>query len=151
MSDGRLPIGLAMIVCDNIHVDPNTGKRTILGTLTNIRSQTFPKVQPLLCVYMALTECYGPFEFTYRIVDADEARKPVHETRGAVTGSLIGPLAIMELDLRLTKLTFPAPGEYRFQFVVRGSVVSERRLFVDDPRSHTRSFTPSATPPPDPS
>lgn len=144
MSDGRLPIALAMIVCDDILVFP-TGKRTIIGTLSNLRSATFPLVQPLLCVYLALTEGYGPFDFLYRIVDSDEARKPIYETMGSASGLAINPLALMELELRLTKLAFPTPGEYRIQFIVRDSVIAERRLFVNDHTSRSQTYYSGST------
>ncbi len=133
MSDGFEPIALAMIVCDNIHIDPSTGSRTLLGTISVVKCSTYPKVRPLICVYLVFTECYGPFEFAIRIVHPNEELPPIFEQKGMITAPLNAPLAVVDLDLRLSNVNFPSPGEYRFQFLCRDAVVCERRIMIVDP------------------
>ena len=133
MSDGFQPIALAMIVCDNIHIDPSTGNRTLLGTISVCKCSNYPKVRPLICVYLVFTECYGPFEFAIQVVHANEELSPIFAQKGKITAPLNEPLAVVELDLRLSNIKFPSPGEYRFQFLCRDAVVCERRITIVDP------------------
>ncbi|MDF3058414.1 MAG: hypothetical protein K0R17_2629 [Rariglobus sp.] len=40
------PQVLAWLTCDGVHVDPGTGKHTILGVFSNIRGRSFPSSIP---------------------------------------------------------------------------------------------------------
>jgi hypothetical protein len=37
---------LAWLLCDAVHIDPGTGKHTILGVFSNIMAKRFPVVHP---------------------------------------------------------------------------------------------------------
>ncbi|MGZ6032322.1 MAG: DUF6941 family protein, partial [Isosphaeraceae bacterium] len=95
MSEGLAPYHLAMVICDNIHVDPATGKRTLLGTFSVIHTNTFPVAIPLMAVYVSITECRGKFTAWLQIVDVDEEREPVQRIDGEVECN--DPLLILEL------------------------------------------------------
>ncbi len=128
MTEGLAPFHLAMVVCDAIHVDPATGKRTLLGTFSAIHSGSFPATVPGFAVYVSITDCRGKFPAILQVIDVDEEREPVVRLAGEVETN--DPLMILEIDFRLGPMEFPDPGEYRVQFFTGGNLVVERRLFV---------------------
>ncbi len=63
------PYCLAMILCDNVHIDSTTGKQTILGTFSALGAPDFP-AKISFALYYAITDAEGDRELTYRMVDS---------------------------------------------------------------------------------
>jgi hypothetical protein len=128
---GQPPLALAMVMCDEVWTDPNTGKKTILGTFSSLFGTPFPLRLNQLSAYIALTDAQGKMSFAVRIIDVDEERPPVHEMATEI--DFLDPLAVVEGTLRFRNVTFPAPGEYRLQLFCADELVIERRLVVLGP------------------
>ena len=64
------PRVLAMVVCDQVHEDPSTGKYTILGTFDRVASPSFPYTHPAVTSFMQVTNGRGEVEI--RVKDAEE-------------------------------------------------------------------------------
>lgn len=129
----QAPYPLAIIICDNFHIDPATGKKTILGTFTAFKSAVFPFKITQVVIYLALTDGRGaaPFELRLVKVDNDGDDEPVlFKAEGTL--QFDDPLAVSELAIGLVNVELPGPGEYRFQFYACGEFVIERRLVVID-------------------
>src|SRR5690625_7581658 len=47
---------LAWITCDGVHIDPGSGKHTLLGIFSNIRARHFPVTHPRMMWFLTLTE-----------------------------------------------------------------------------------------------
>ncbi len=129
------PDVLAMLVCDQIITDRLTGKQSLIGMFTTIHAPRFPATHPQLCVFVALTEGYGQTELRIRLVDANDARPPIVEGRGAV--DFKNPRAIANLALQFHGLTFPEPGEYRVQLWTGSELLREARLQLIQLRPRT--------------
>jgi hypothetical protein len=91
-----------------------------------VHAVRFPVTHPQLCVYVALTEGYGKTDFLIRIVDANDARRPIVEGRGNV--DFKNPRAIANLALQFHGLTFPEPGSYRVQLYSDNELLREARM-----------------------
>lgn len=52
---GDKPQILAWITCDGVHIDPGTGKHTILGVFSNIFARQFPVQHPYMIWFLTLT------------------------------------------------------------------------------------------------
>src|SRR6185503_11845497 len=50
------PSLLAWITCDGVHIDPASGKHTILGVFSNIKARQFPVVHPYMVWFLTLTD-----------------------------------------------------------------------------------------------
>lgn len=122
------PYALAMVICDAIHTDPGTGKRTILGCFSSIHARKFPAVHPIFAVYVAATDGHGKTPMRLQIVDANEERQPI--ARLEVEADFGDPRMTLELDLVIANLTFPAAGEYRIQLYAGNELLIERRLVL---------------------
>ena len=44
------------MTCDAVHIDPSSGKHTILGVFSNIRARQFPVVHPMMVWFLTLTD-----------------------------------------------------------------------------------------------
>jgi hypothetical protein len=50
------PQVLVWITCDGVHIDPGTGKHTILGVFSNIRARQFPVVHPFMIWFLTISD-----------------------------------------------------------------------------------------------
>jgi hypothetical protein len=122
------PYALAMIIADQIYVDPATGKRSILGCFSAIQAHSFPAAYPLICVAVQLTDGRGKVPLRFRLVDADE-ETTIFESE-PMELDFADPRAIMDVGFIIQNATFATPGEYRLQLRADEEIVMERRLIL---------------------
>ncbi len=120
------PVCLALLVCDAVWRDPATGKHTLLGCFSAIGAHQFPVIHPQLAVYLALTDGYDSVPLELRLIDADEKAL----TTTTLEVQFGDPLAVVEIAVHLTEVTFPSPGRYRLQLTASGTPLMERRFGV---------------------
>jgi hypothetical protein len=100
---------LAWLTCDAVHIDPASGKHTILGIFSNIKGPRFPLSHPLMIWFLTLTDCAaGAHQMRISMGLDPQAMKPLLE-RPFESHS---PLHRINLINEIRNLTFPAPGEY---------------------------------------
>ena len=145
------PDVLSLIVCDQIITDRVTGKVSLIGMFSAIHTPRFPVRHPQICVHVALTDGRGKTPLTIRIVDANEARKPLVEGKGIV--EFKDPRMIANLALQFHGLRFPEPGQYRVQIWSGSSLLREARLHLIQakmpPRPPGQPGPPGFSPPPE--
>src|SRR5687768_573998 len=107
------PIGLAMVLCDAIAVEPATGKKSILGCFSAILAREFPAFHPTMSVYVALTDGYGKTPCVFRLIDAEELSPPLFQADAEA--EFEDPRLVVEVMMKIPGVVFPTPGEYRFQ------------------------------------
>jgi hypothetical protein len=126
----NVPYPLAMIVCDMIWRDPGTGKWTLLGCFTGITARAFPCVQPIMAVFISLTDGRGPTPIKLRLIDADEEEEPLIEVEAQVEFS--DPRMVADVQMHFQGVSFPKAGEYRFQLSSGSTPLLERRIIIVD-------------------
>jgi hypothetical protein len=145
------PDVLSLIVCDQIITDRVTGKVSLIGMFSTIHTPRFPVQHPQICVYAAMTDGRGKTPITIRVVDANEARKPLVEGKGTV--EFKDPRMIANLALQFRGLRFPEAGQYRVQLWCGSSLLREARLHVIQatrpPGLHGPEGPAPGTPPPE--
>ncbi|MBP6507807.1 MAG: hypothetical protein KA257_09610 [Opitutaceae bacterium] len=100
---------LAWLTCDGVHLDPATGKHTILGVFSNIRAQRFPVTHPFMVWFMTLTDCAaGPHKIRILLGDDPTRMKPLLERNFDSPN----PLQRINLINEIRNLSFPQPGDY---------------------------------------
>lgn len=80
-----VPYLLALLVCDSGTIDPNSGKKTLVGIFDRVTSSKFPTSRWLV-VYFRLTDAQGKYRFKvqYAQVKTDDILAEA-ETRDALT------------------------------------------------------------------
>lgn len=100
---------LAWITCDGVHIDPATGKHTILGVFSNIKAGRFPVTHPFMVWFLTLTDCSaGSHQIRISM-----GRDPT-EMHRLIERNFDSPNPLQRINLinEIRNLTFPAPGEY---------------------------------------
>ncbi|MDB6167918.1 MAG: hypothetical protein JWM88_782 [Verrucomicrobia bacterium] len=100
---------LAWLTCDAVHIDPGTGKHTILGAFSNINARHFPVTHPFMVWFLTLTDC-APGQHKMRLsMGVDPTQMQVLIDRPFESHS---PLHRINLINEIRNLTFPAAGDY---------------------------------------
>jgi hypothetical protein len=106
---GSKPQLLAWLLCDGVHIDPSSGKHTILGVFSNIMAKRFPVTHPHMVWFMTLTDvAAGPHKMRISMGLDPTDPKPLIERPFESQG----PLIRINLINEIRNLTFQQPGEY---------------------------------------
>ena len=100
---------LTWVTCDGVHIDPGSGKHTILGVFSNIHAQAFPFVHPFMIWFLTITDCSpGAHRLKISMGRENELLRPLLE-RPFESQS---PLDRINLLNEVRDLPFPTAGEY---------------------------------------
>jgi hypothetical protein len=100
---------LAWLTCDGVHLDPGSGKHTILGVFSNIRGHGFPLTHPFMIWFLTITDC-APGVHKLRISLGLDPTHPQPLLEREFESQ--SPLHRINLINEIRGLTFPQPGEY---------------------------------------
>ena len=133
MAPSEIPVPdvLAMVLADNVHQDPSTGKCFVLGTFTVVHADSMPYTLSALAVYISCTDGRGMTPLVIRLVDSNEEDTPLFEIDVLI--DFTDPISVYEVAAVKCNVVFPTPGEYRVQLLCGGKFVRERRLNVLPP------------------
>ncbi len=103
------PQVLNWITCDGVHMDPSTGKYTLLGLFSALRARQFPVNHPLMFWFLTVSEVPAG-KHKLRISMGLEADKsaPLIEREFESPGAQ-HPLNLIN---EVRNLSFPAAGDY---------------------------------------
>jgi hypothetical protein len=127
MSAASTPVGLAIVVCDQIIDDKLTNKKSLIGIFNQIGAGSFPCRHPRLAVFVSITEGRGTSHARLRIAH-DESGVVVAEVNGQIQFPDVH--TVVELNFDMVGLAFPKPGLYSIEFYCDDALVLERRFHV---------------------
>ncbi|MEO6874040.1 MAG: hypothetical protein ABI222_04385 [Opitutaceae bacterium] len=100
---------LAWLTCDGVHIDPGSGKHTILGVFSNINARHFPVTHPFMVWFLTLSDCAAGSHSMRLSMGLDPTNLQVLLDRPFESQS---PLHRINLINEIRNLTFPAAGDY---------------------------------------
>ena len=100
---------LAWLLCDGVHIDPTSGKHTILGVFSNIIAKRFPVVHPHMVWFMTLTDVAAGSHKMKISMGLDPTNPKLLIERPFESQ---GPLVRINLINEIRNLTFERAGEY---------------------------------------
>ncbi len=100
---------LAWLTCDGVHLDPGTGKHTILGVFSNIHGPRFPVTHPHMVWFLTLTDC-APGTHTLKISMGLDPTNPQPLIERPFESQ--NPTHRINLINEIRNLAFPEPGDY---------------------------------------
>jgi len=106
---------LCWLTCDGVHIDPASGKHTILGVFSNIRAVRFPVTHPFMVWFLTVTDCAQGQHRLKISVGLDPMQLQVLIDRPFESP---GPVQRLNLINEIRNLAFPTPGEYEIQIEV---------------------------------
>ena len=125
------PIVLCLLVCDSVHLDPESGKRFLLGTITELHLDSQNAGSREVWVYTELTNGHGATPLDVRISRTDGASLEGSEVlRATFSLGFPEPRDVVYLSVRLAGSLFSRGGEYWITLVCGGLPLAERRLGI---------------------
>lgn len=118
---------LAWLTCDGVHIDPGSGKHTILGIFSNIQARQFPVTHPFMVWFLTITDC-APGEHKMKIsMGLGDAEVKQLIERPFASQS---PLHRINLINEIRGLSFPKPGEYALLIEIDDEVLLATSMTV---------------------
>ena len=119
------PLLVAALVCDAGVVDPNTGKKTLVGVFDRVEVETFP-TRLAMSLYFKVTDAEGRYKVEIRYIQAD-----TDETLAGIRGEFQSADRLKSSDfiMQCPPLPIPEAGRYAFQFWVNSLFLGS--AFVD--------------------
>ncbi len=100
---------LVWLTCDGVHIDPGSGKHTILGVFSNIKARAFPVTHPFMVWFITLTDV-SPGQHRIRLSMSLDPTRPAELINRPFESQ--SPLHRINLINEIRNLTFAQPGEY---------------------------------------
>ena len=127
MAFSEIPIGLALIPCDTIIDDKRTGKKSLIGIISQITTTLLPAVLPTMGIMVSFTGGMGTYscEIHCRCSSLD---KPVFKMNGDV--KFDHPNQVIEMIFQLVNLQFPVAGVYTLEVFIDDILIMTRPLPV---------------------
>ena len=117
------------MTCDGVHIDPSTGKHTILGVFSNIRARQFPVTHPFMIWFMTLTDC-APGQHTMKISIGLEPTNMMKVIERQFESR--SPVQRINLINELRNCSFPQAGDYNILVEVDDEPVLATNLPVTE-------------------
>ena len=115
------------MTCDGVHIDPSSGKHTILGVFSTIRARQFPVVHPFMIWFLTITDC-APGKHSMRIsigLDPTNMMKVIEREFESQS-----PMQRINLINELRNCSFPQAGDYNILVEVDDEVVLATHLTI---------------------
>jgi hypothetical protein len=128
MGDKPPPVLLAMVICDLIIRDELTKKLTMVGVFSAIHGKQLPVVLGGgMHLYAALTDGRGEYDSALTIRHL-ESEKQIFQARGPF--AFKHPQQVVEINMKLPKLVFPAWGRYEISLSADGEPLGSRTFVL---------------------
>src|SRR5713101_1532169 len=106
-----VPSVLAMLLCDQIIVDAQTQKKSLIGIFENFNAMVFPAIANI-SVYAKLADAEGQYKFKIRVVHLRDERLIGEVFADGMIQTRLEPV---DVAVYLMGFTVPDPGKYEFQ------------------------------------
>lgn len=123
------PIGMALVICDQIITEEKTQKKTLVGTFNRIHASEIPFTLPGMAVFVSLTNGKGEIPILLKCV-SQETNEAVFQIKGKVT--FPNPLHVHELVFNLKNVQFPHYGTYSFDLESENQFILGARVHLQE-------------------
>ena len=130
------PLGVSMIICDQIITEEGTHKKSLIGTFNSLSVKSFPCSLPRFFVFTALTNGSGSYNAKLRCTNETiSPNTTFFELEGQV--QFRDPMETVEMGFKMVNLTFPSPGVYCFELHCDDELILQRRIKVAQRKDRT--------------
>src|SRR6266404_4497262 len=125
------PVAVGLLLCDRVIVDKDTISPSAIGIFTGLAVEHFPSDSQRFSVLAMLTDAQGDGQgklVVYRLDDRWLRQEENYATEHTIR--FPDRFALVNFNLRVRTIRFPAAGSYEFVFFVDGDDVAHRRVRV---------------------
>jgi hypothetical protein len=119
------PTPVTIAVCDHVHLDQLTKRKTLLGVYPHVAADAFPCTLPQVWLDVPFTGAQGILTLLVRVLDGETV---LFEAGGQATCG--DPGSAYELTTPVSGLSFSAPGVYLIEALADGVAFARRELRV---------------------
>jgi hypothetical protein len=119
------PEPVTIAVCDAVHLDPTTKRKTLVDVYPHVVADSFPHAMPAVWLYVPFTGAQGIVELAVRVRDGEAV---LFQAGGKVTCG--DPNSNYELTVPVSGLTFASAGAYVIEALADGVAFARRELRV---------------------
>jgi hypothetical protein len=126
MAQAENPVAIGLMLCDQVIVDKDTNKVSPIGIFTGLAVDDFSEPRRF-SAFAALTNGRGQTAVelnVFQLANGDQIHTSAYQL------SFPDPLVVVNLNLRLKRIRFPAPGWYDFVLRANGEHIAQRRIRV---------------------
>ena len=125
----------AIVVCDTIIEDRNTGKKSLIGIFTHLASKAFPCNYPSMSIYFCVTDAAGNYAFSLKLVHLDEDKQIAEGTLPTI--EIKDRLQIVDYGITMLRVQFQAPGRYDFRLFANDEFIGNKDFVVIQAKQST--------------
>ena len=123
----ELPIGIALLPCENVIEDFRTRRKSIIGVISKLHAESFPLTIQTMHVLFSLTGCTSDFPSRLKCVH-DDTGKEIFNIKCDIKASSVTD--VVDVVIAFKSLSFPQPGSYTLSVVVEDIPIMFRTLAV---------------------
>jgi hypothetical protein len=118
---------LVWITCDGVHIDPASGKHTILGVFSNIKARAFPVTHPYMVWFLTLSDV-SPGRHRIKLSMGLDPMNPTELINREFESQ--SPLHRINLINEVRNLSFQQPGDYSILIEIDDETILATSLAV---------------------
>jgi hypothetical protein len=111
--------------CDQILIDPETGKSNLIGLFNGITAISFPARHPRMHVFITLTNYQGEGKAKLTFFDPESAEIGSMEIDHVKCDD---PSHMLDFNFTIKGMEFKKPGDYKVKFFVNSQLVASKNL-----------------------
>ena len=121
------PVALSLILCEQVIVDLHTRNPSTISVFTGLAVEGFPSPPQRFSVFASLSNGRGS-AVVRLVANRLDTGEPVYEQQHPIR--FPDPLLVVNVNMRVGKIRFPALGRYEFILAVDSDAVAQRTLRV---------------------
>jgi hypothetical protein len=125
------PVAVGLMLCGQTIIDKDTGSPSAIGIFTGLAVERFPSDPQRFSVFGVLTDAQGSGRLRLAVFRLDQHWLRQEEIyAGQYPIRFPDRFAVVNVNLRLRQIRFPAAGTYEFVLFVDADEVAHRRTRV---------------------
>jgi hypothetical protein len=123
----RLPVVVGLVLCETLAVEPQSARMSLVGTFHNRYFRRFPTPPQRFTAYAALDGGMGEGTIELRVTRLETEQEILRYRKWYAFSD---PDLTANLEIKLRKCVFPAPGRYGLSLRFDGDELTYRHLDV---------------------
>ena len=124
---GAPPIPIAVLLCDQMVVDRETNKKSLIGVFNAILAPRFPWVHPKASLYIKMADAEGEYEVKLQLVRVRDMHV-IKEGTGTLKVEQRKRYSEVDFAIDLPAIELPEPGEYQIVVYINGHYFHRARF-----------------------
>ncbi len=127
----------AIVTCDTVIEDRNSGKKSLIGIFTHVAANSFPCSYPLMSIYFCITDAEGSYTFTLKLIHLDQNRQIAENTLPPI--EIKNRLQIVDCGITILRVQFDTPGRYDFRLFANNEFIGNKDFVVIEAKQKPKS------------